>query len=65
MKIINTRIIFKDKNAIRFSSTFNTNELKDLKPMDVFKNLIENRDMAEKNILLEKFAEIAADTIQS
>lgn len=65
MKIINTRIIFKDKNATRFSSTFNTNELKDLKPMDVFKNLIENRDMAEKNILLEKFAEIAADTIQS
>jgi exonuclease SbcD len=64
MKIINTRIIFKDKTATRFSSTFNTNELKDLKPMDVFKNLIENRDMAEKNILLEKFAEIAADTIQ-
>jgi len=64
MKIINTRIIFKDKTATRFSSTFNANELKDLKPMDVFKNLIENRDMAEKNILLEKFAEIAADTIQ-
>jgi exonuclease SbcD len=65
IKIINTRIIFKDKTAARFSSTFNTNELNEIKPLDVFKTLIENRDEADKVKLLEKFAEIAADTTQA
>ncbi len=64
MKIINTRIIYKDKTAARFSSTFNTNELSNLKPMDVFKTLIQNRDEAEQSKLIEKFIEIASDTTQ-
>jgi exonuclease SbcD len=61
MKIINTRIIFKDKSAARFSSTYNTNELNELNPIDVFITLIENRENAEQAKLIEKFSEIVAD----
>jgi len=65
MKIINTRISYNDKKAARFSTTFNTNELNDIKPLDVFKTLIEDRTDEEKVKLLEKFSEIIADTTQA
>ena len=65
MKIINTRISYNDKKAARFSTTYNTNELNDIKPLDVFKTLIEDRTDAEKAKLLEKFSEIIADTTQA
>jgi exonuclease SbcD len=65
MKIINTRISYNDKKAARFSTTYNTNELNDIKPLDVFKTLIEDRTDEEKVKLLEKFSEIIADTTQA
>ena len=65
MKIINTRISYNDKKAARFSTTFNTNELNDIKPLDVFKTLIEDRTDEEKVKLFEKFSEIIADTTQA
>jgi exonuclease SbcD len=65
MKIINTRISYNDKKAARFSTTFNTNELNDIKPLDVFKTLIEDRSDEEKVKLFEKFSEIIADTTQA
>ncbi len=65
MKIINTRISYNDKKATRFSATYNTNDLNDIKPLDVFKTLIEDRSDEEKAKLLEKFSEIIADTTQA
>lgn len=65
MKIINTRISYNDKKATRFSATYNTNDLNDIKPLDVFKTLIEDRSEEEKAKLLEKFSEIIADTTQA
>ncbi len=65
MKIINTRISYNDKKAARFSTNYNTNELNDIKPLDVFKTLIEDRTDEEKAKLLEKFSEIIADTTQA
>ena len=64
MKIINTRIHFKDKTANRFSSTFDTNELNDLKPVDVFKTRISGRSEEEQAKLIELFSAILADTTQ-
>lgn len=61
MKIINMRILFKDKTAARFSSTYNTYELNQLKPIDVFKTLIENREEVEQGKLMEKFIEIMTE----
>ena len=65
MKIINTRISYNDKKSTRFSATYNTNDLNDIKPLDVFKTLIEDRSDEEKAKLLEKFSEIIADTTQA
>ena len=65
MKIINTRILYKENTTERFSSNFNTQELNDIKPEKVFKDLIANREEAEQTKLLEIFTTIYADTIQA
>jgi len=64
IKIINTRIHFKDKTATRFSSTFDTNELNNLNPIDVFKSRINGRSEEEQTKLIELFSAILADTTQ-
>lgn len=64
IKIINTRIHFKDKTATRFSSTFDTNELNNLNPIDVFKSRINGRSQEEQTKLIELFSAILADTTQ-
>ena len=64
IKIINTRIHFKDKTATRFSSTFDTNELNDHNPIDVFKSRISGRSEEEQTKLIELFSAILADTTQ-
>jgi exonuclease SbcD len=64
IKIINTRIHFKDKTASRFSSTFDTNELNNLNPIDVFKSRINGRSEEEQTKLIELFSAILADTTQ-
>jgi len=64
IKIINTRIHFKDKTATRFSSTFDTNELNNLNPIDVFKSRINGRSEEEQTKLIELFSTILADTTQ-
>ena len=64
IKIINTRIHFKDKTATRFSSTFDTNELNNLNPIDVFKSRINCRSEEEQTKLIELFSAILADTTQ-
>ena len=64
IKIINTRIHFKDKTATRFSSTFDTNELNNLNPIDVFKSRINGRSEEEQTKLIELFSVILADTTQ-
>lgn len=64
IKIINTRIHFKDKTATCFSSTFNTNELNDHNPIDVFKSRISGRSEEEQTKLIELFSAILADTTQ-
>jgi exonuclease SbcD len=64
IKIINTRIHFKDKTATRFSSKFDTNELNNLNPIDVFKSRINGRSEEEQTKLIELFSAILADTTQ-
>jgi DNA repair protein SbcD/Mre11 len=64
IKIINTRIHFKEKTATRFSSTFDTNELNNLNPIDVFKSRINGRSQEEQTKLIELFSAILADTTQ-
>jgi len=64
IKIINTRIHFKDKTATRFSSTFDTNELNNLNPIDVFTSRINGRSEEEQTKLIELFSTILADTTQ-
>jgi exonuclease SbcD len=64
IKIINTRIHFKDKTTTRFSSTFDTNELNNLNPIDVFKSRINGRSEEEQTKLIELFSAILADTTQ-
>ena len=65
MKIINNRIIYKDKTASRFSSTYNPQTINELQPEKVFKDLIANRDEAEQAKLLTIFSEILSDTTQA
>jgi hypothetical protein len=65
MKIICNRILYKDKSASRFSSTYDPNALNDLNPEKVFKDLIVNRDEAEQAKLLSIFSEILSDTTQA
>ncbi len=65
MKVINTRIIYKDKSAARFSSTYDPKTINELKPEKVFKDLIANRDQEEQAKLLSIFAEILSDTTQA
>lgn len=65
MKIINTRINYKDKTASRFSSTYDPQTIKELKPEKVLKDLIANRDEAEQTKLLSIFAEILSETTQA
>jgi exonuclease SbcD len=65
MKIINTRIIYKDKPAARFSASFHAADLHDLKPDNVFKDLIATRDENEQTKLLALFSAIYADVNQS
>lgn len=65
IKIINTRIIYTDKAAERFSNNFDPQELNTLSPEKVFKDLIAGREEAEQKKLLELFSAIYADTNQS
>lgn len=65
MKIICNRILYKDKSASRFSSTYDPNALNDLNPEKVFKDLIANRNEAEQAKLLSIFSEILSDTTQA
>lgn len=65
MKIINNRIIYKDKTASRFSSTYNPQTINELQPEKVFKDLIANRDETEQAKLLTIFSEILSDTTQA
>jgi exonuclease SbcD len=65
MKIINTRILYKDKTAARFSSTYDPQTINELEPEKVFKDLIANRDEAEQAKLLSIFSEILSDTTQA
>lgn len=65
MKIINTRILYKDKTAARFSSTYDPQTINELKPEKVFKDLIANRDESEQAKLLTIFSEILSDTTQA
>jgi exonuclease SbcD len=64
-KIINTRILFKDKLSERFSATYNPNEINALNPSEVLKTLIANKDVEEQKKLLEIFEVISADALQS
>ena len=65
MKIINNRIIYKDKPAARFSTSYSANDLNDLKPEKVVKDLISGRDETEQSKLLAIFSAVYADVIQS
>ena len=65
MKIICNRIVYKDKSASRFSSTYDPQALNDLNPEKVFKDLIANREEAEQVKLLSIFSEILSDTTQA
>lgn len=66
MKIVNTRIIFDDKAAQRFSTTFNPNELNELHPIKVVEELIpESTAENEKQQLIELFSQIYADVNQA
>jgi exonuclease SbcD len=65
MKIINTRIIYKDKPAARFSASFHTADLHDLKPANIFKDLIATRDESEQTKLIALFSAIYADVNQA
>jgi exonuclease SbcD len=65
MKIICNRILYKDKSASRFSSTYDPQALKELNPEKVFKVLIANREEVEQAKLLSIFSEILSDTTQA
>lgn len=62
MKIVNTRIIFEDKTAQRFSASFNPHELNELNPIKVVEELIPASTPAlEKQQLIQLFSAIYAD----
>jgi hypothetical protein len=66
MKIVNTRIVFEDKAAQRFSTTFNAHELNELNPIKVVGELIpESTAEKEKQQLIELFSQIYADVNQA
>ncbi len=65
MKIICNRILYKDKSASRFSSSYDPQALKELNPEKVFKVLIANREEVEQAKLLSIFSEILSDTTQA
>jgi len=65
MKIINNRIIYKNKPATRFSASYSSDDLNDLKPEKVVKDLISGRDQDEQTKLLALFSAIYADVNQS
>jgi exonuclease SbcD len=61
LKIVQHRINYTNNLANRFSSTYNTNALEDLKPEKVFKDLIINREEQEQKKLLELFTTLYSD----
>lgn len=66
MKIINTRVIFKDRATQRFSQQVDPQMVNALNPLKVVEDLIVDRnDEEEKKKIIELFSTIYADTIQS
>jgi exonuclease SbcD len=65
MKIVNSKIIFTDKSAQRYSETVNPQESESLDPKDVLVELIKSYDEADQTKLVEIFSTICADINQN
>jgi exonuclease SbcD len=63
MKIINTRIKYKNKGITHFNDTTTNDLIMDLNPTQVFETLIEGR--SDKNKLMEIFSTILTDLNQA
>jgi exonuclease SbcD len=63
MKIINTRIKYKNKGITHFNDTITNDLIMDLNPTQVFETLIEGR--SDKNKLMEIFSTILTDLNQA
>jgi hypothetical protein len=65
MKVVNQRIIFKDRSSSRKMGSLVHDRVKDLEPTMVFEKIIEEReDNEEKSALKDLFSTLLADATQ-